>query len=122
MSRRLGAIAAILGGAASLGLAIYISVGNFPAGIVVLGCVGVALAAAWYGLLRHGPRRILAAALVLILGGGAVALIAAINDNGLLLALMAVAVAVGSRSGAPCSPSARLAPCPRRRGPPTLSS
>lgn len=94
MSRRLGAIAAILGAAASLGLAIYISVGNFPAGIVVLGCVGVALAAAWYGLLRHGPRRILAAALVLILGGGAVALIAAINDNGLLLALMAVAVGV----------------------------
>jgi hypothetical protein len=46
------------------------------------------LATAWYGLLRRSPRRILAAALVLILSDGAVALIAVKNDDGLVLALM----------------------------------
>ncbi|HEX2708780.1 MAG TPA: hypothetical protein VHM66_12315 [Solirubrobacterales bacterium] len=46
------------------------------------------MATAWYGLLRRSPRRILAAALALILSDGAVALIAVKNDDGLVLALM----------------------------------
>ncbi len=60
MSRRLGAIAAVLGGAVSLGVATYVLVVDFPDGIVVLGCILAALAAAWYGLLRRGARRIAA--------------------------------------------------------------
>jgi hypothetical protein len=53
MSRRLGAIAAILGGGVSLGVATYVFVANFPGGIVVLGCLVAALVVAWYGLLRR---------------------------------------------------------------------
>ena len=55
MSRRLGAGAAILGGGASLGAATYAFVVDFPAGVVVLGCVIAALAVAWYGV--FAPRR-----------------------------------------------------------------
>ena len=85
MSRRLGAILALVGGAAAVALAIYVFVLDFPRGFVVLGCVLLALAAAWYGILRRGTRRLLglgAAALLLgvgftvVAGGGnAVALV-----------------------------------------------
>ena len=54
MSRRLGAIVAILGGGLALAIAAYVFVADFPRGLVVLACVFGALALAWFGLLRRG--------------------------------------------------------------------
>jgi hypothetical protein len=93
MSRRLGAIAAILGGGISLGVSAYVFVAHFPSGIVVLVCVVVALAVAWHGLLRRGAPRLAALALALILLAVAVAVMAA-NGGALPLALVVAAFAV----------------------------
>jgi diacylglycerol kinase family enzyme len=112
MSRRLGAIVAILGGGVSLGVATYVFFADFPAGIVVLGCVVAALAVAWYGLLRRGARRMLATALVLILIGAAVAVMVA-NHNGLVLALVVASFAAGVAGGRVAfRPNRSLPPAP----------
>jgi len=94
MSRRLAAILAILGGGLALAIAVYVFVADFPRGLIVLACVALALALAWYGLLRRGARRWLAAAasLALIL----VALVLTFGgDNGLAWLAVAVSFAVG---------------------------
>jgi hypothetical protein len=49
-------VALVLGPAVLL-LAIYIVIEQFPRGLIVLGCVTVALAAGWYALLRRGAPR-----------------------------------------------------------------
>ena len=69
MSHRLLAIAALVVGAATIVLALWVAVSEFPRGLLLLGCILVAVAAAWYGLLRRGTVRVmalLAAALALI--------------------------------------------------------
>lgn len=58
MSRRLGAIVALLGGAVALGVGAYNFVTDFPRGLIVFACVLGALALAWMGLLRRGPLRL----------------------------------------------------------------
>jgi diacylglycerol kinase family enzyme len=94
MSRRLGAILALLDGGLALAIAAYVFVADFPRGLVVLACVFAALALAWYGLLRRGARRWLAAALSLALI--ALALVVTIGgDNGLAWIAVAGAFAVG---------------------------
>ena len=94
MSRRLGAILAILGGGLALAIAVYVFVADFPRGLIVLACVLGALALAWYGLLRRGGRRWLAAALSLVLIGFALGLTLT-GDNGLAWLGVAVAFSVG---------------------------
>ena len=60
-THRLAAIAA-LGSAAFVAiLAIEIVVSQFPRGLIVLACVLIAFAAAWYGLTRTGGARLLGA-------------------------------------------------------------
>jgi diacylglycerol kinase family enzyme len=98
MSRRLGAVVALLGGGVSLGTAAYVFVADFPRGLIVLACVLGALAAAWYGLLWRGGRRLLAlAAAVLLLGAGAVVM--STSDNGVALALVVVTFLAGVAGG-----------------------
>jgi diacylglycerol kinase family enzyme len=58
--RRAAAGLALVLGAATLLLALYIVVQQFPRGLIVLGCIAVALPAGWYGLLRRGAVRIAA--------------------------------------------------------------
>jgi diacylglycerol kinase family enzyme len=80
MSRRsLAAVASIAVGIATVALAAFVAVAEFPLGLAVLGGVLVALASAWHGLLRRGVARAfglalaalaLAAVLVLILAEG----------------------------------------------------
>jgi diacylglycerol kinase family enzyme len=55
---RAAALACLLILAATLALAIDIVVEEFPRGLIVLGCIGVALAVAWYGVLRRGAARV----------------------------------------------------------------
>jgi diacylglycerol kinase family enzyme len=94
MSRRLGAILALLGGGLALAIAAYVFVADFPRGLIVLACVFAALALAWYGLLRRGSRRWLAAALSLVLIVLALAVTVG-GDNGLAWAAVTVAFAIG---------------------------
>ena len=56
MKRRLAAIFALVVGAATLVLAVAVAVNQFPRGLILLGCVLIAGAAAWYGVLRRGSR------------------------------------------------------------------
>jgi hypothetical protein len=79
MRRRLAAIFALVVAAATLALAITVAVNQFPRGMILLGCVLIVGAAAWYGLRRRGIARLaglivagiaLAAAVVLIVGRG----------------------------------------------------
>ena len=55
MKRRLGARGAGRGGGHVV-LAVVVAVSEFPRGLAVLGCVLLAGAAAWYGVLRRGSR------------------------------------------------------------------
>jgi diacylglycerol kinase family enzyme len=64
--RRAAAGIALVLGAATLLLALYVFVQQFPRGLVVLGCTAVALAAGWYGILRRGPIRVASLGVALI--------------------------------------------------------
>jgi diacylglycerol kinase family enzyme len=94
MSRRLGAILAILGGGLALAIAAYVFVADFPRGLVVLACVFAALALAWYGLLRRGSRRWLAAASSLVLIVVALGLTIS-GENGFAWIAVTIAFATG---------------------------
>jgi diacylglycerol kinase family enzyme len=105
--RRLAATVALVAGAATIAVAVAVAVSEFPRGLGVLGCVAVAGASAWYGVLRRGIARLagltvaalaLAAAGVLILTGGPL-LAQLLVVVALLLSLAAAraAVAVGVR-------------------------
>jgi diacylglycerol kinase family enzyme len=52
--------------AATLLLATYIVVEQFPRGLIVLGCVALALLAGWNGLIRRGPARVVGLALAVV--------------------------------------------------------
>src|SRR5512132_2868505 len=64
--RRAAAGIALVLGAATLLLALYVFVQQFPRGLAVLGCTAVALAAGWYGILRRGPIRVASLGVALI--------------------------------------------------------
>ena len=64
--RRAAAGIALVLGAATLLLALYVFVQQFPRGLAVLGCAAVALAAGWYGILRRGPIRFASLGVALI--------------------------------------------------------
>ena len=92
--RRLAAIAAIALAAAGLGLAIAVAVDEFPRGLVVLGVTVLAVAAAWYGVLRRGLARIagLAVAIVLFVAGLLFILSSARIADLVVIAVLAAAV------------------------------
>ena len=58
MRRWLAAVIALVLGAATLVLAVAAAVSEFPRGLGVLGCVVIAGACAWYGVLRRGIARV----------------------------------------------------------------
>jgi hypothetical protein len=57
MRRRLLALVALVAGAASLALAVAVVISEFPRGLVVVGCILLAGAVAWYAVLRRGALR-----------------------------------------------------------------
>jgi diacylglycerol kinase family enzyme len=76
VSRRLAAALTLVVGAATIVLAVYNALSEFPRGLVLLGCVVVAGAAAWYGVLRRGSARVAGLAVAgLVLAGAVVLLI-----------------------------------------------
>jgi diacylglycerol kinase family enzyme len=109
--RRLAALLSLVFAAASLIVAIEMAIAQFPRGLAVVGCVVVALAAAWYGVLRRRALRVtglavaaaaLALALILLLGRDPVGTIAVV-----LCAIASVAAARVAFTG-----SIRLPPAP----------
>jgi diacylglycerol kinase family enzyme len=94
MSRRLGAIVAILGEAIALTTGAYAFITEFPRGLIVFACVFGALVAAWYGLLRRGWRRWAGAASGLALAAIAVATTVS-GENAVALALLVLAFLAG---------------------------
>jgi diacylglycerol kinase family enzyme len=93
MSRRTGAVVAILGGTTSLGVATYVFVSDFPRGLIVLACVLLALGAAWYGLLRRGLARLLGSGVAAVLIGGAVVAMFSGDSTAVLVLVLVTFVA-----------------------------
>ncbi|MDX6675706.1 MAG: hypothetical protein QOH11_3124 [Solirubrobacteraceae bacterium] len=96
MRRRLAAIAAIVLVAAGLGVAIAVALDEFPRGLIVLALTGLALAAAWYGVLRRGIARIggLTVAVVLFVAGLVFVISSARFADLVVLGLLAAALAM----------------------------
>ncbi len=89
MRRRLAAIVALVVGAATIALAVAVAVTEFPRGLGILGCVVVAGAAAWYGVLRRGISRVVGLTVAALALAGAVALLVA--GGSLLAELLVIA-------------------------------
>ena len=116
-ARRTAAVAALLLPPAVLALALALMVQRFPRGLVVLGCVAVALAAALWGVIRTGLARALAFGIALAALGGAAAALLGDRDDllwiaaliaGTLLAGLAARVAFRARVTLPdAEPPAR---------------
>lgn len=86
---------AISGGGVSIAAAIYAFATDFPRGLVVLACVLGALAAAWFGLLRRGGRRLAGSALAALLLGIAIgATVSGGNGTALLVSLAAFPIGI----------------------------
>jgi diacylglycerol kinase family enzyme len=73
--RQLAAIVALVVGAATLALAVAVAVSQFPRGLILLGCVLVAAASAWYGVLRRGVARLAGLTVAALALAGAVVLL-----------------------------------------------
>jgi diacylglycerol kinase family enzyme len=71
IGKRIAAFSALALGAAAGVLAAATAVREFPRGLAVIACLGLALASGWYGLVRRGPAR--------VAGLGAAALLAAVD-------------------------------------------
>ena len=113
--RQLAAIVALVVGAATIVLAIAVAVSEFPRGLVLLGCVVVAAAAAWYGVLRRGVARVvgltiaalaLAGALVLLIANGA-PFVDLLVVAGLLVSLAAARATLAVHVDLPDAPAPR---------------
>jgi diacylglycerol kinase family enzyme len=94
MSRRLAAIAALLGGATAAVLGAYLFVSEFPRGLVVFACILGGIAAAWLALLRRGWRRLVGSAVAALLIGITIG-IALSGDSVWALAIVVVALLTG---------------------------
>jgi diacylglycerol kinase family enzyme len=92
--RRVTAWIAVLVAPATLLFAAYIFIQQFPRGLIVLGCVAIALAAGWYGLLRRGAPRAAGLVLALLASAGGVLLLVLDGDHVPEAALTAAGIAV----------------------------
>ena len=72
MRRRLQASAALLLLVAAVALTVVVAVEGFPRGFTVFACLVLALAAAWWGLVRRGAARMVAFSVAALLLAGAV--------------------------------------------------
>ena len=98
-TRRASALLAVVLALANVALGVVTLVTHFPRGLIVLGCMLVALAAGWHGALHRGAARVigfgialaaLAAALILLLSRDPLAMVG--------LVLTAVAAVAAGRS------------------------
>ena len=109
------AIFALVVGAATVALAVVVAVAEFPRGLVLLGCVLIAGASAWYGVLRRGVARVaglvvaglaLAGAVVLVVVGGS-PLVDLLVVAGLLVSVAAARATLVVHVDLPSAPAPR---------------
>ena len=101
LTRRLAALVSLVFLAASVVLAVVVAVQRFPRGLSVLACVLVAVAAAWWALVRRGFARVVGVVVAAVLLVGAVVLVVVegwVLEDALILAGLVVSVAAASRA------------------------
>ena len=101
LNRRLAAVVSLVLLAAAVVLAVVLAVQGFPRGLSVLACVVVALAAAWWALVRRGFARVVGAVAAAVLLVGAVVLVVfegRVLADALVLVGLVVSVAAASRA------------------------
>jgi diacylglycerol kinase family enzyme len=89
-THRLAALTALASAAVLAILAVDIVISQFPRGLIVLACLAIAVAAAWYGLTRTGGARLLGFAIAILAAAATGAILIADGDH-LVEALVAVA-------------------------------
>ncbi len=92
-TQRLAALAALASAAVVAILSIDVVASQFPRGLIVLACVVVAVAAAWYGLTRTGAARLLGAAIAVLSAAAIAALLIADGDH--LIQALVIVVGLG---------------------------
>jgi diacylglycerol kinase family enzyme len=116
--RRAAAGLALVLGAATLLLALYIVFQQFPRGLIVLGCVAAALAAGWYGLLRRGVVRLVSLGAALVALAAPVVLLLTDGDHLAEAILIGVGLTVSlALARAAFRRSVSLPPAPRPERP-----
>jgi diacylglycerol kinase family enzyme len=114
---RLAAVAALASATVLVALSIDIVLSQFPRGLLVLAVLGLASAAAWYGLTRTGGARLLGAGTAILSVAAIVAVLIADGDH--IAQALAVVVGLGlmvfaTRSAFRISAQLDPAPDPRR--------
>ena len=111
-ARQAAAIGALALGLSGLGLAAVVAVQEFPRGLIALGLVALAAAAAWYGVLRRGTGRVLGLAVAALALGATLLLL--IGDRlleelivaaAIVLSLVCARAAFGARAHLPPAPA-----------------
>ena len=92
--QRVAAAVALLAAVLTVVLAVVVAVVDFPQGLGVLGCVAVALVAAWFGVVRGGRQRTVGIAVAVLALVGAAALLTR-NGSWLSLVLIVLGIAIG---------------------------
>ena len=101
LNQRLAAVVSLVLFAAAVVFAVVLTVQGFPRGISVLVCLLLAVAAAWWALVRRGSARLVGAAIAVVLLVGAVVLVVVeghVLENALVLAGLVISVAAASRA------------------------
>jgi hypothetical protein len=101
LSRRFAAVVSLGLFAAAVVLAVVVAVQRFPRGLSVLACVVVALAAAWWALVRRGFARVVGAVVAVVFLVGAVVLVVVegwVLEDALILVGLVVSVGAASRA------------------------
>ena len=115
MTRRWMAALALLVGAATCALGLVVAVREFPRGLVLLVLVLVAMATAWYGVVRRGVARAVGLVLAALAVAGALVLVvsrgAPLVD--LLIVAGLLATVAAARTALPVHVDLPSAPAPR---------
>ena len=91
--QRVAAAVALLAAALTVVLAVVEAITDFPQGLGVLGCVALALVAAWFGVLRRGRQRTVGIAVAVVALVGAAALVTR-NGGWVTLVLLVLGIAI----------------------------
>ena len=91
---RLAALAALASAAVLAALSIDIVLSQFPRGLIVLACLAIAFAAAWYGLIRTGGARLLGSGIAILAVTVTVVVLIVAGDH--LVQALVIVVALGS--------------------------
>jgi diacylglycerol kinase family enzyme len=92
--QRMAAVVALLAAVLTFGFAVVVAITDFPQGVGVLGCVAVALVAAWFGVVRGGRQRTVGIG-VAVLALVVAAVLLTRNGSWLSLVLLVLGIAIG---------------------------